>query len=81
MSSKTNQYGRGTEVFLGTTADDICLAAAVRRYIAQQGVSPGPFFRDGEESLLTRAKFMEKVLLMLGQASVVKAATQDTVSE
>ena len=71
--SKTDQYGRGTEVFLGATADDICPVAAVRGYVAQRGVSPGPFFRDGEGSPLTKAKFVERVRSVLRRAGVVQS--------
>ena len=37
--SKTDQYGKGKEVFLGAMKDDICPVEARR------GASPGAFFR------------------------------------
>ena len=35
--SKTDQFGRGTEVFLGATGDEICPVTAVSAYVARRG--------------------------------------------
>ena len=43
--SKTDQFGRGTKVFLGRTGCTLCPVAAVLGYIAATGTAEGPFFR------------------------------------
>ena len=43
--SKTDQFGRGTEVFLGATGDELCPVRAVSSYVAHRGTAAGAFFR------------------------------------
>ena len=43
--SKTDQFMRGIEVFIGSTGDDLCPISATREYVARRGTSPGAFFR------------------------------------
>ena len=68
--SKTDQYGRGTEVFLGATGDEICPVEAVRTNVARRGTSPGAFFQLQSGAPLTKAKFVESVRSALTRAGI-----------
>lgn len=59
--SKTDQFGRGVEVFLGATGDDLCPVAAIVAYAGRRGVAPGPFFLFEDGSPLTKARFVDGV--------------------
>ena len=68
--SKMDQFGRGTESFLGATGDEICQVKAMTSYVARLGTSPGAFFRFESGAPLTKAKFVDRVgvaLMMAGQ--------------
>ena len=43
--SKTDQFGQGVAVFLGTTANALCPVSAMLAYVARRGDNPGAFFR------------------------------------
>lgn len=68
--SKTDQFGRGTEVFIGSTDDELCPVRAVRRYTALRGTSPGAFFRSTDGTPLTKASFVERVRAVLTRAGI-----------
>ena len=68
--SKTNQFGRGVEVFLGATGDELCLVGAVQAYVAQQGVSPGAFYHTADGLPLTKARFVDHVRGVLARAGI-----------
>ena len=68
--SKTDQYGRGTEVFIGVTRDELCPIQAVRSYVAVCGESPGAFFRSLDGCPLSKARFVELVRSTLARAGV-----------
>ena len=57
--SKTDQFGRGTEVILGRTGDLLCPVAAVAAFMRARGTSPGPFFIFHDGTALTKAKFVQ----------------------
>ena len=64
--SKTDQLGRGMDVYVGRTG---CPVEAILAYIAVRGDSSGPFFKLGDQTPLTKAKFIARVrqaLLALG---------------
>ena len=42
--SKTDQFGRGVAVYVGTTGDELCPVTALLDYVTVRGVTPGPFF-------------------------------------
>ena len=44
--SKYDQAGKGANVFIGRTNDELCPVAAAIAYMAVRGSSPGPFFYD-----------------------------------
>ena len=41
---KMDQYGRGVEVFIGATDNDLCPVRAVRLYVTLRGMQAGAFF-------------------------------------
>ena len=66
--SKTDQFGRGVEVFVGATGD-VVLQATVT-YSARRGDLPGPFFRTDSGIPLTKARFVDGVRSALTQAGI-----------
>ena len=52
--SKTNQLGKGTEVYLGRTGCSLCPVAATLAYMLARGDQPGQFFRFKNGELLRR---------------------------
>ena len=57
--SKTDQFGKGTEVIMGRTGDLLCPVAAVAAFMRTRGTSPGPFFVFRDGTALTKAKFVQ----------------------
>ena len=43
--SKTDQFGRGVDIYLGATGDELCPVAALLAYLAVRGGEDGPLFR------------------------------------
>lgn len=68
--SKTDQFGRGVDVYLGATGDDLCPVAAVLAYVANRGDTPGPFFRLADGTPLTKARFVAKIRGALERAGI-----------
>lgn len=67
--SKTDQFGKGANVFLGMTGCCLCPVAAVTSYMASRGTKGGPFFMLQNGTPLTKTKFVGEVraaLEMLG---------------
>ena len=59
--SKTDQFRRGIDVYIGKTGDDLCPVAAVLAYLAARRGSPGALFRFQDGRLLTPMRFTEKL--------------------
>ena len=57
--SKCDQFGKGVQVYVGQTKNEICPVAAVLAYMAIRGSSEGPFFHFANKRPLTKAKFTE----------------------
>ena len=68
--SKTDQFMRGVEVFIGTTGNDLCPVAATREYVTHRGSAPGAFFRFADGTPLTKPRFVELVRRALVRAGV-----------
>ena len=64
--SKTDQLGKGVDIYLGRTDEDLCLVAALLAYLAVWGKEPGPLFRLSDGCLLTKQIFIDKALSVLG---------------
>ena len=60
-ASKTDQFRRGVNVFLGRTDNDLCPVAALLAYIARRGTDPGPLFRFSDRSPLTREALVREI--------------------
>ena len=56
--SKTDQFGRGADVVVGTTGRELCPVSAVLGYIAIRGSQPGPFFLKPRAGPITKAHFV-----------------------
>ena len=65
--SKTDQLGKGTEVYLGRTG---CPVAATLAYMSARGDQPGQFFRFKNGEALTKAKFVQHVRSALQRAGL-----------
>jgi len=73
---KTDQFGRGVDVYMGSTGDALCPVAALLAYLAVRGGEYGPLFRLKDGRSLTREIFTNKVraaLSVLGYDSSVYA--------
>ena len=67
--SKCDQFGKGVDVYVGRSGNELCPINAVTAYTAERGDSSGPYFRDKNGKPLTKARFiaeMRKALLELG---------------
>lgn len=68
--SKTDQFGRGVEVWLGNTGDDLSPVQAVLTYVARRGSALGPFFRFEDGSPLTKQRFVDRIQEALTRAGI-----------
>ena len=68
--SKTDQLGRGIDIHIGATQNDICPIAAMLSYLAARGPQPGPLFQHRDGSPVTRQRFVELFRCKLAQAGV-----------
>ena len=59
--SKTDQFGRGVDVYVGRTGDDLCPVAALLAYLARRRNDPGPLFRMSDGTLLTKGIFTARL--------------------
>ena len=68
--SKTDQYGRGVEVFVGRTGCTLCPVAGTLAYMAVRGTQAGSFFRFRDGTPLTKPKFTQRVREALCRAGL-----------
>ena len=59
--SKTDQLGRGVDIYLGRTDEDLCPVAALLAYLAVRGKEPGPLFKLSDGRFLTKQIFITRV--------------------
>ena len=59
--SKTDQLGRGVDIYLGRTDEDLCPVAALLAYLAVRGMEPGPLFKLSDGRFLTKQLFITRV--------------------
>ena len=71
--SKTDQLGRGTDIFLGRADNDLCPVAALLAYIAIRGDAAGPLFRRSNGDPLTKAWFVTEVRRALSSLGLCQA--------
>ena len=59
--SKTDQMGKGVEVYMGKVSGPLCPVSAATPYIVSKGSSNGPFFKFQNGQPLTKSKFMSYI--------------------
>ena len=59
--SKSDQLGRGVDVYIGKTSCPLCPVVATMQYMAVRGPAQGPFFQFQNGRPLTKALFTNKV--------------------
>lgn len=65
-SSKTDQFRRGVDVFIGSSLNELCPVAAMLAYLARRGGHPGALFHFEDGTLLTPDRFTARVRDALG---------------
>ena len=74
---KTDQFGKGADIVLGKTGNELCPVAAALGYMAVRGDQPGPFFIDADSRPLRKAQFVTELcaisLLWAGHRSNLRA--------
>jgi len=68
--SKTDQLGRGAEVFIGRTDGLLCPVSAILSYMAARGSEPGPFFKYQTGCPLTKPKFTQEIRQVLQECGL-----------
>ena len=59
--SKSDQLGKGVDVFIGHTSNPLCPVSAVLSYIMVRGTAAGPFFQSSTGTPLTKSYFISEV--------------------
>jgi hypothetical protein len=59
--SKTDQLGRGADVYLGRTHQDLCPVASLLAYLAVRGDGEGPLFKFANGQYLTKERFTARI--------------------
>ena len=62
---KTDQFGKGADIVLGKTGNELCPVAAALGYMAVRGDQPGPFFIDADSRPLRKAQFVTELCAIL----------------
>ena len=69
--SKTDQLGKGVDIYIGKTGDDICPVAAILSFLAIRGQEPGPLFVCRDGTPCTKGRFIPKLRSALQAAGLV----------
>lgn len=77
---KTDPFRRGISLFIGKTASDLCLEAAMLSYLLVQGRQGGPLFQFADGRFLMRQMFVAAVRDALGKAGIKFPGILATVS-
>ena len=81
-SSKTDQFGKGVEVFLGKTdGEELCPVAALLAYLAVRGGAEGPLFRLQDGRYLTSVVVHAQNSLPCALLSALNVTTHRTLWE
>ena len=69
-ASKTDQFRKGVDIYLGRTHNPLCPVKALLAYIAKRGKEQGMLFRFEDGQLLTKERFVMRVREALSQAGI-----------
>ena len=69
-ASKTDQFRKGVDIYLGRTHNQLCPVEALLAYIAIRGKEQGMLFRFEDKRLLTKDRFVSRVRETLSQTGV-----------
>ena len=74
-TSKTDPYGKGTTVVVGTCEPPMCATAAMRTYLATSaGTQQDPLFRYKDGRPLSKSAFVDEIRRLLESASIANAS-------
>lgn len=59
--SKTDQFGKGAHIILGSTDKQVCPVSSLTSYLASRPSSPGPLFINAEGSPITKPRFVNHI--------------------
>ena len=68
--SKTDQFGRGVDVFVGSTGDSLCPVTCTVAYMITRGPERGCFYKFNDGKPLTKAKFTHNIRMALEAAGL-----------
>lgn len=69
-ASKTDQFRKGVDIYVGRTNNELCPVAAILAYVASRGDDSGFLFRFEDGRLLTKDRFISNVRLALSEAGI-----------
>ena len=69
-ASKTDQFGKGSSIFVGKTHTDVCPVTALLAFLVLRPRVPGPLFVFKDGSSLSRSRFVQAVRSALLEAGV-----------
>ena len=69
-ASKTDPFRQGVDIYVGSTANELCPVSAMLAYLARRGNGKGMLFRFEDGKLLTRERFVSRVKAALTSAGV-----------
>ena len=69
-ASKTDQFRKGVDIYVGRTNNELCPVAAILAYIASRGDDSGFLFKFEDGRLLTKNRFISHVILVLSEAGI-----------
>jgi hypothetical protein len=73
-ASKTDQFRKGVDIYVGRTNNEMCPVAAILAYVASRGNHSGFLFKFEDGRLLTKDRFISHVRLALSEAGVDSSA-------
>ena len=69
-TSKCDQYGHGTDVFIGQTSNALCPITACLAFLRVRGTEPGPFFVTRDGNPVRKEKFIAEVRKVLARTGL-----------
>ena len=75
--SKTDQFGNGVTIHLGSTGNNICPVSALLQYLAIRPTAPGPLFISHEGKYLPRSiRLLQMQALTLHSTAVTHSGLE-----